>query len=384
MVGLLEELLDNRDRIAPDATEDERDRLTARLLGTLGVELAFSEDLQRGVRYAERAVALARGAGDPELLGRVLNNYSLAVWGRPGAAELRLAATDEALALAGRGLPRRTEFYARLHRAAIRLHLTDRSGFQADLEAGRRLAFSLSGPEVRPHVLWQQAGAAFLAGDAARAEELTTEAHELYRRVTPHSRHAYAAHQFALRRGDGRLPEAIGLLVETGDEGNPLLQLMAVLAAAESGDPAEARRLRARWGRTQIRDWASDVAVLLQAEAALHLGDEPEITMATVALLPFRGRQAVLGTPAFSLGAYDEVLGRIAEAGGDTVAARDWWTGAREQGRRVGSPQQVALAEAHLARVPAEEARRPRRRRPAPAAPRPAAPAPAPVEERPA
>ncbi|NEM05781.1 BTAD domain-containing putative transcriptional regulator [Geodermatophilus normandii] len=366
MVALLEDLLEHRDEIAPEATEAERDRLTARLLGTLGVELAFSEDLQRGVRYAERAVALARGVGDPELLGRTLNNYSLAVWGRPGAAELRLAATDEALALTGRGLPRRTEFYARLHRAAIRLHLTDRAGFEADLEAGRRLAFSLSGPEVRPHVLWQQAGAAWLAGDAARAEELTTEAHELYRRVTPHSRHAYAAHLFTLRRADGRLPEAIDLLVQTGDEGNPLLQLMAVLAAAESGDLREARRLRARWGRTQIRDWASDVAVLLQAEAALHLGDEPELTMATVQLLPFRGRQAVLGTPAFSLGAYDEVLGRIAERTGDTVAARDWWTGAREQGRRVGSPQQVALAEAHLARVPAEEARRPPRRRPAP------------------
>lgn len=370
MVALLEDLLEHRDEIAPEATEAESDRLTARLLGTLGVELAFSEDLQRGVRYAERAVALARGVGDPELLGRTLNNYSLAVWGRPSAAELRLAATDEALALAGHGLPRRTEFYARLHRAAIRLHLTDRAGFEADMEAGRRLAFSLSGPEVRPHVQWQQAGAAWLAGDAARAEELTTEAHELYRRVTPHSRHAYAAHLFTLRRADGQLPEAIDLLVETGDEGNPLLQLMAVLAAAESGDLREARRLRARWGRTQIRDWASDVAVLLQAEAALHLGDEPELTMATVQLLPFRGRQAVLGTPAFSLGAYDEVLGRIAERTGDTVAARDWWTGAREQGRKVGSPQQVALAEAHLARVPAETARRPPRRRPAPPTPR--------------
>ncbi|MGY1672918.1 BTAD domain-containing putative transcriptional regulator [Geodermatophilus sp. SYSU D00710] len=382
MVALLEDLLEHGDEIAPEATDAERDRLTARLLGTLGVELAFSEDLQRGVRYAERAVALARGVGDPELLGRVLNNYSLAVWGRPGAAELRLAATDEALALAGRGLPRRTEFYARLHRAAIRLHLTDRAGFEADLEAGRRLAFSLSGPEVRPHVLWQQAGAAWLAGDAARAEELTTEAHELYRKVTPHSRHAYAAHQFALRRGDGRLPEAIDLLVETGDEGNPLLQLMAVLAAAESGDLAEARRLRARWGRTQIRDWASDVAVLLQAETALHLGDEPEVTMATVALLPFRGRQAVLGTPAFSLGAYDELLGRIAEATGDTVAARDWWAGAREQGRRVGSPHQVALAESHLARVPAEEAHRPPRRRRSAPSRRPAVEPP--VQERPA
>ncbi|SDC36148.1 Transcriptional regulatory protein, C terminal [Geodermatophilus telluris] len=363
MVALLEDLLAHREELAPD--DAERDRLTARLLGTLGVELAYSEDLQRGVRYAERAVELARGVGDPELLGRVLNNQTLAVWGRPDAAERRLAATDEALALAGRGLPRRTEFYARLHRAAIRLHLTDRAGYEADLEAGRRLASSLSGPEVRPHVLWQQAGAAWLAGDAGRAEELTTEAHELYRRVTPHARHVHAAHLFALRRADGRLPEALDLLVSAGDEGNPLLQLMAVLAAAESGDLAGARRLRARWGRTVIRDWASDVAVLLRAETALHLGDEAELTVATVQLLPFRGRQAVLGTTAFSLGAYDELLGRVAERTGDTVAARDWWTGAREQGRRVGSPPQVALAEAHLARVPAETAHRPPRRRPA-------------------
>ncbi|MGY1808717.1 BTAD domain-containing putative transcriptional regulator [Blastococcus sp. SYSU D00669] len=361
MVAVLEDLLEHRDELAD--TEDERDRLAARLLGTLGVELAFSHDLQKGVRYADQAVELARRIGDPELRGRTLNNYSLAVWGRPGAAELRLAAAEETISLAGRGLPRRTEFFARLHRAAIRLHMTDLRGFEADLDAARRLAISLSGPEVRPHVLWQQAGAAWLRGDAARAEELTTEAYELYRRVTPHARHAYAAHQFTLRRGDHRLPEAVDLLVETGDEGNPLLQLMAVLAAAESGDLKEARRLRARWGRTQIRDWASDVAVLLEAECALLLGDEPEQEMAVVQLLPFRGRQAVLGTPSFSLGAYDELLGRIAEAHGDTVAAREWWLAARQQGRLVGSPHQVALAESHLARVPAEKAVRPRRKR---------------------
>ncbi|MGK5111554.1 MULTISPECIES: BTAD domain-containing putative transcriptional regulator [unclassified Geodermatophilus] len=368
MVALLEDLLENSDERGgwgdDTASPEERDRLTARLLGTLGVELAFSEDLQRGPRYAERAVTLAREVGDPELLGRTLNNYSLAVWGRPGAAELRLAATDEALTLAGRGLPRRTEFYARLHRAAIRLHLCDLRGFEADMDAGRRLAISLSGPEVRPHVLWQQAGAAWLRGDAARAEELTTEAYELYRKVTPHAAHAFAAHQFTLRRGDARLPEAIELLVRTGDEGNPLLQLMAVLAAAESGDLTEARRLRKRWGRTQVRDWASDVATLLQAEVALQIGDEPEIEMATVQLHPFRGRQAVLGTPSFSLGAYDELLGRIAERTGDTVAAREWWLAARRQGRLVGSPHQVALAESHLARVPEETATRPRRKRP--------------------
>jgi DNA-binding SARP family transcriptional activator len=350
MVDLLDDLIAERDAL-PERAEDD-DRILARLLGTLGIELAFSLD-DRGVQSATRAVQIARRIGDPELLGRTLNNYSIAVWGRPGAAERRLAAADESLAMAAHGLPRRTEFFARLHRAAIRLHLADLAGFEADHAQARRLAVSLSGPEVRPHVLWQAGGLVWLKGHAARAEELTTEAYELYRRVTPHARHAFAAHQFTLRRADHRLDRAIPLLVETGDEGNPMLQEMAILAAAESGDLAEARRLRARWGRTHIRDWASDVAVLVQAENALHLGDEPDWADAYEQVLPFAGRQAVLGTPALSLGSYDELLGRIAEQRGDLLGARRWWHAAREQGGRVGCPHQVALADSHLARIAA-------------------------------
>jgi DNA-binding SARP family transcriptional activator len=349
MVAVLEELVAEGPTGAAASVADRR--RTARLLGTLGVELAFSEDLSRGVRHAERAVALARDLDDPELLGGTLNNYGLAVWGRPGAAELRLAATDEALALAGHGLPRRTEFFARLHRAAIRLHLTDVVGFDADLSAARKLALSLSGPEVRPQVLWQAAGAAWLRGDAAAAEQLTDEAYELFRVVTPHARHAWAAHQFALRRAERRLDTVLDLLVETGDEGSPLLREMAVLAAAEAGDAGEALRLRRRWGRTEVRDWASDVAVLLQAETALLLDDEPEWDVAVASLLPFRGRQAVLGTPAFSLGSYDELLGRFAEHRGDLAEAARWWHAAQAQARKVGSPQQLDRASEGLARL---------------------------------
>jgi hypothetical protein len=213
-------------------------------------------------------------------------------------------------------------------------------------------------------VLWQAAGLLWLRGFAAQAEELTVEAYELYRRVTPHARHAFAAHQFTLRRADHHLADAIPLLVATGDEGSPLLQEMAILAAAESGDLAEARRLRARWGRTLVRDWASDVAVLVQAENALHLGTEEEWAAAFESLLPYAGRQAVLGTPSLSLGSYDELLGRICEKRGDLLGARRWWTSARDQGGRVACHHQVALAQSHLDRLPGEAMPRPRGPRP--------------------
>ena len=59
----------------------------------------------------------------------------------------------------------------------------------------------------------------------------------------------------------------------------------------------------------------------------------------------------MLGTPPLSLGSYDELLGRFAERRGDLGEAGRRWRAACEQGRLVGSPHQVALADTHLARV---------------------------------
>ena len=182
-------------------------------------------------------------------------------------------------------------------------------------------------------MLWQAGGLAWLRGNAARAEELTTEAYELYRRVTPHAaarlRRA-PVHAAPRRPPAGPAPSRCWWRPAT--RAARCCRRWRCWPRPSPATCAEARRLRARWGRTLIRDWASDVAVLLQAESALRLGDEPEWASAAASLLPYRGRQAVLGTPAFSLGSYDELLGRIAERRGDPAAARQWWQGARGQG----------------------------------------------------
>src|SRR5690606_3518219 len=80
----------------------------ARILGTLGVELYYGPRQPEGEQHAREAVRLGRDAGDAALLGRTLNNFCVAAW-VPGKDPERRAATDEALALVGRGLPRRTE-----------------------------------------------------------------------------------------------------------------------------------------------------------------------------------------------------------------------------------------------------------------------------------
>ena len=81
------------------------------------------------------------------------------------------------------------------------------------------------------------------------------------------------------------------------------------------------------------------------------LDDEPEWDAAVSSLLPFAGRQAVLGTPALSLGSYDELLGRFAEHRGDPAGAARWWHAAQTQARAVGSPQQLRRAAEGLSRL---------------------------------
>jgi DNA-binding SARP family transcriptional activator len=333
MVALLEELVTS-------AGEDDP-ALRARLLGAFGVELAYGGRRFEGVGYAEQAIGLSREIGDPELLGRTLNNYSLAAWGSPVLMPQRMSAVDEALALADRGLPARTQFFAHLQRGPMRLHLGDREGFEADLAEAIRLAQRLTGPEVLPHVLVQQTGRAVLMGAYDEAEELSVQAFELLQQTSLWGASVcWALHQFTFRRHDGNADGALSLLVD-GNYGSPLLQSMAVLLAAESGDLAEARRLRRRWPSTRPEDWTTDLLGVVEGWLALAL--EGNVHGSYDELLPYSGRLIVVGTATSYWGSYDAVLARLAEAGGDEALAAQHLRRAIELGDRVGAAETPLL-----------------------------------------
>jgi tetratricopeptide (TPR) repeat protein len=322
---------------------DEDPALRARLLGTLGVELAYSDRRAEGVGYAVRAVELARELGDPALLGRTLNNYGLVAWGSSDRVPRRMAAADEAIALAGRGLPVRTEFFARLHRGPLRLHLGDADGFAADLAAATRLGARLTGPEVRPHLLYQETGRAMLFGRWAEAEQVAAQAYELYRATSMWGAQCcWALHQFTFRRREDRLADALDLLVDGGDLDVPLLQHVAVLAAAELGDRDEARRLRRRWPKAMPQDWTTDSLLAVRGWLALAL--DGDVEHAYRELLPYAGRQIVVGTATACWGAYDTLLGRLAEARGDSDTATAHLRDAVHHGERVSSAWQAQEA----------------------------------------
>ncbi|MGK5685153.1 BTAD domain-containing putative transcriptional regulator [Actinoplanes sp. URMC 104] len=343
LVALLEELATR--------AGDQDPALRARLLGTLGVELAYSPTRRRdSVAYAERAVELARTLGDPDLLGRTINNYMISTWGSADRVDRWTAAADEALALAGRGLPLRTEFFARLHRGPLLLHLGDAQGFDADLAAATRLAGRLTGPDVRPHLLYQETGRAMLRGQWAEGEQYAIQAYERFRQTSLWgARFCSALHTFTFRGRDGRLGEAVGELVEAAEElAVPLLQGTAVLAAAQAGDLAQARRLRRRWPEVVPRDWTTDSVLVVHAWIALALGGD--LRAAYASLEPLRGRQIVVGTAGACWGSYDLEMARLADALELPAEAAAHRRAAAEQGERVGSAWQVEQARKGFAR----------------------------------
>ena len=328
MVGLLESLL----ALTSEADVHRR----AALLGTLAVEYAWADPEQRPLDRAREAVALARTTGDPALIGRTLNNLSLAAWGTRDQLKLRLEAATEALSWAGRGLPRRVEFLTRLHRGPLRLTLGDAAGFEADLAAARELSRDLAGPEVRPHVLYQQSGLASLRGEWSRAEELAREGFDLYAPFnTLNAQICYRMQHFTIARAEGTLAEVVDEYV-SNEGGIALQRAMAVAAVAECGDLADARRLYARWHDTRAGDWSADAFVALWGEVAARLTVD-DVDRHYAELLPLAGRHVVVGTGTAYWGSYDAVLGRLARARGDETAAAQHLAAAVERERALGA-----------------------------------------------
>jgi hypothetical protein len=191
-----------------------------------------------------------------------------------------------------------------------------------------------------------------LQGDWTRAEELAGQANDLYRGTSLWGAQAcFALHQFTFRRREGRLGDVLDQLADAGDLGIPLVQAVAMLAALEAGDREEARRLRRRWPHETPQDWTTDALVAVRAELALLTGGD--VAAAYGDLLPYAGRQIVVGTATACWGPYDVLLGRLAAARGhldEAVAHLDRAAGA---GRDVGSAWQVEQAHALLATLPA-------------------------------
>ncbi|MBB2909079.1 DNA-binding SARP family transcriptional activator [Streptosporangium becharense] len=339
MVAVLEEQLD---RLPPG--DDTR---RAELLGTLGVELYYSDRRDEGRRHATEAVALARKTGDHRLLARTLNNFVIAAW-TPEYEEDRYLAAEEILTLPD--LPRAAEIIARLHRMPTLLRSGLLTDYDTELACCLRLTGEVRMPEIETQVTYAAVGRAMLDGRWEDVERLAGVAAESYRLTSlwgPDCINLICT--FLANRAQGRhgvlLPE---LVDAAGNDSYRLLRPTAVLAAVEAGDEPLAHRLIDWWGAVAEHDWTWQFVVWQWALVAARIG-RPDPRGLLAELAPITDQLVTLGTGCASWGSLNEATARLLHRIGRTEEALTHAERARETHRRLGLPylerQSAALVE---------------------------------------
>ncbi|MGW0592370.1 BTAD domain-containing putative transcriptional regulator [Streptosporangium sp. NPDC002607] len=326
MIDVLEDQLN---RLPPG-----REAVRAELLGTLGVELYYSERRWEGARLAAEAVALARRAGDHRLLARTLNNFVIASW-TPEYEEERYRAAEEILSLPD--LPRAAEIIARLHRMPTFLREGRLADYDAELARCLRLTGEVRMPEIETQVTYAATGRAMLDGRWEEVERLAATGAESYRRISlwgPEYIHLLCAFfsSWAQGRHGVLLPE---LLEAAEDDSNSLLRPAAVLAVIEAGDEALAHRLIDRWGVAVERDWAWQFVTWQWGLVAARIG-RPDPYGLLEELEPIAGQLVTLGTGCISWGTIHDVVARLLHRTGRAEDALAHAERAREIHRRLG------------------------------------------------
>jgi DNA-binding SARP family transcriptional activator len=308
----------------------------AELLGTLAVELYYSERRQEGLACASTAVELARQVGDPLLLARTLNNYVIAAWSPHHDGE-RFAAAAEILTLPG--LPRATEIISRLHRMQGLLQAGQLTEYDAELARCLRLADEVRLPELEAQVAYAASGRALLQGDWAEARRLSERAADSLERTslwgpTP----VKLIFSYFCAVGEGRPSGLLDDLVAAAqDDSNLLIRPTAILAALEEGDEALAHRLIDQWGVRIERDWSWQFVAWQWGLIAARLG-RPAPERMLEELLPISDQLVTMGTGCVSWGSVHDVVSMLFSAVGDLDRARRHAQAAVRVHRRLGLP----------------------------------------------
>jgi len=333
-VALLEEAL----AAVPPARAD----LRVPLLGRLAMELHWSPERERRDALAHESIALARAAGDPTQIAQALAGAVWATWS-PDDPFWRRDAADEILAREASCADPVPVLGAYVARAVARLELGDALGFDADVEAGGRLA-----AELRLG-LWEiffrslRGLRAILGGRLAEGERLANESLAQARTVdSPHTPGVVASHLLLVRVEEGRAAELEPAFAAAAARARaPVVRASHAWLLVQLGRRAEARRalrgVLARGLDALPRDFFWLGAVSLLGEVAAAVEERRAARVLYEALRPYAGRVVVVGMSAGCLGAASRPLALLAAALGRDDEAEAHFEAALEENARLGA-----------------------------------------------
>jgi hypothetical protein len=234
---------------AIDAVGGDDPALRARLLATLGLELAWQPDPTRRVALSQEALQIARTLDDPATLANVLLARDYTITDPQNVAE-RFDATTELLAIADRLGDPVVASRALSLRFKVAMERADVAEAERSLVRNEALVADLGQTDLTFFVLHHRASLAVLHGDPAAAQRLSA-ADELGRKIAQGGTNAtpeifWASRLFELRIEQDRFEEVSGWF-----------RAFATRVGAPAGGPGFVRAMYARFCH---EDGESDVA----------------------------------------------------------------------------------------------------------------------------
>ncbi|MGI8633758.1 MAG: ATP-binding protein [Solirubrobacterales bacterium] len=313
--------------LALAAVDDGDSQARARLLAARAAELPFRRDLPRVRALAADAESMARRLGDDATLLGVLNLTFLPLWVPDGLART-VAASQEALTLAGRVGDPVARFWAAQRRVSAMASSADRGGIDAALELAVSLAQEIGQPFLTEWVRQVRCPHVLLTGDADEAERLATEALQIGSDSgQPDALALFGANLAGIRWHQGRLDEILPLIAQAAADnpGLPAFQAAHAMMLCECGRADEARPLLEAARDADFHHAAYDYVWLttttVWADTVAWLGDISASGILYERLSPFEAQGVTSGstfngTVGMYLARLATVLGRHDDAAG--------------------------------------------------------------------
>lgn len=327
----------------------------ARLLSALARALIFSGEDAQAQLVREQAIAMARRSGDAATLVATLVATLSARW-RPEHSAQRLRDAEEAIRLAEGIGDVAPALEARAWQLFELMELGDLATWAQRLDHYERRGAELGQPFLRYVAATSRATHALLQGRFDDAEPLIAQALQIGRRMPGlDAAGVYGMQMFALRCEQGRLRELAPLVrafVAAMPEAGTWRPGLALLYA-ELGMTDEARRefeALAADGFAVIRpDGLRGASLAYLAQVCAALGDAPRAQALYALLLPYDGRNLLVGTTVGCFGAAASLLGLLAATQRRWPDAQRHYEAAIEMNRRQGAAPALAHARTRYA-----------------------------------
>jgi DNA-binding CsgD family transcriptional regulator len=342
-IGTLDKLQVDLLEEARRALGEEESALCARVLARLARALYYSDSLERRAALSQQAVVMARRVGDPVALADALNCRRAAIW-RPENIAEQLDVATELVRLAEEIGDSELALQGHHWRLTDLLELGEVQAVDVEIAAYTQLAEELRQPLYRWYAALFRAMRVLLDGRFEDGERLVRQALELGQQVQ--NRNAtvnFVVQMFVVRREQGRLGELEATLTELVERLPQLPALRCGLGYlySELGRSAEVQRVFDDLavddfaGLPRDAHWLSGITLL--SEVCAFLGDTRRAALLYDLLLPYAGRNIVIGAAVVCRGAVSRILGVLATALARWDAAAQHFEEALTTNARLGA-----------------------------------------------